>query len=678
MAVNVTPGLVIPEPSDYSSCEDDHVTYFTDLHQPDNNLPEPARTIDKLLNNLVDRAWEVISKQEKTEKNAQAPRQIPVLNATKEMKLPARTNCIVCSEDGLYLFVGHAHGLSVISTSTLTCVKTWQNERVELTSISCASLGNITHLLCSVDDMGIARLFVHHMENIYLIKIINETEDINHRNICAKFEVSRRGDFGAAVMMCKFCIEIWVFIYKNKIIVSCESTDLLMLLLYIFNVTEASGSVWLDVYRFPQDVWFKELETKRATQSPGATEAKLSPIVLLMKIKPPEIPAGSSLKSPSEVLQKTEEGTIIGSGQNHLISSHQWENQNVAFRKMFVKYLSSSSMRPSQQKAEGPSNCTCHFLLHEGFYSIPGEIKAAKDIPIAMCLWWNGSHNLLQYLLLKKEKDSEPRPDVLWPNSQEILCSAVSACTRFIVLGLDGQLVTIWDRRFGCPYANIVIPGDSAICRMKLLLQSQLPVTPLLQGPFLPTLQLVLTCRSGECYSVTASRGEDMCTVPLIERPADPSCAVSVAVPVPFLKCLILLMQRNGQVSIWEMEDGAPVFILNLPHTHVLSSLREPVYVLEPTQQNLYITGNRKTPLAKVTDRGEDESSLFIFSFSECSLMDLYHVKRPAVAEKETRAALSDLEEACNFYFQERADSWKERNRNLPFQWEQLPKHAIK
>lgn len=45
--------------------------------------------------------------------------------------------------------------------------------------------------------------------------------------------------------------------------------------------------------------------------------------------------------------------------------------------------------------------------------------------------------------------DGEPRPDVLWPNSQEILCSAVSACTRFIVLGLVSQLVTIWDRRFG-------------------------------------------------------------------------------------------------------------------------------------------------------------------------------------------------------------------------------------
>ncbi len=54
-------------------------------------------------------------------------------------------------------------------------------------------------------------------------------------------------------------------------------------------------------------------------------------------------------------------------------------------------------------------------------------------------------------------------------------------------------------------------------------------------------------------------------------------------------------MQRNGQVSMWEAEDKAPVFILNLPPTHVLGSLREPVCLLEPVQQKLYITGKLQT-----------------------------------------------------------------------------------
>lgn len=33
------------------------------------------------------------------------------------------------------------------------------------------------------------------------------------------------------------------------------------------------------------------------------------------------------------------------------------------------------------------------------------------------------------------------------------------------------------------------------------------------------------------------------------------------------------------------------MFILNLPHTHASGSLREPVCVLEPLQQKLYIIG---------------------------------------------------------------------------------------
>ncbi len=102
MAVDVRRGLEIPEPSDYSSCEDDDdVIYVTDLQQPDNNnLAESGRVINKLLNNLVDNAWELISEQEKIKSDEQAERQIPTLSASKEMKV-----CSTCTINGLVIFV---------------------------------------------------------------------------------------------------------------------------------------------------------------------------------------------------------------------------------------------------------------------------------------------------------------------------------------------------------------------------------------------------------------------------------------------------------------------------------------------------------------------------------------------------------------------------------------------
>lgn len=86
MALYMRKGFEIPEPSDCSSSEDDDITYLTDLYQAEHQLPESVRVINKLLDSLVDRAWEVISRQDDFRKDAQGMRKIPVLHPTKEMK----------------------------------------------------------------------------------------------------------------------------------------------------------------------------------------------------------------------------------------------------------------------------------------------------------------------------------------------------------------------------------------------------------------------------------------------------------------------------------------------------------------------------------------------------------------------------------------------------------------
>ncbi|KAG9330487.1 hypothetical protein JZ751_024212, partial [Albula glossodonta] len=137
--------------------------------------------------------------------------------------LPKRTNCLSCSEDGKYVFVGHSHGLRVVSTSSLINVAAWEDESVEITTVHSACLAEAMYLLATVDDMGVCRLFAFCPDFIHLIKSINDTDDISQRRVCTKFELSKGGAYAAAVIQC-------------------------------------SRASWLEVYGVPVESWLRELE----------------------------------------------------------------------------------------------------------------------------------------------------------------------------------------------------------------------------------------------------------------------------------------------------------------------------------------------------------------------------------------------------------------------------------
>lgn len=93
-------GFEIPEPSDHSSSEDDDITYLTDLYQPEHQLPESVRVINKLLNSVFDRAWEVISEQDRSR---QGMKKIPVVNPTEEIKVCVTILALGCHIIGAYI-----------------------------------------------------------------------------------------------------------------------------------------------------------------------------------------------------------------------------------------------------------------------------------------------------------------------------------------------------------------------------------------------------------------------------------------------------------------------------------------------------------------------------------------------------------------------------------------------
>ncbi|MFT7806728.1 WD repeat-containing protein 93 isoform X1 [Arapaima gigas] len=644
----------IPEPSETGESDEEDRTYLLDPEQLHDRLPQPFRTIDKVLDGILDRAWELILHRETVRRAEQAKKKVAVVEISGEVmgktQLPSRTNCLTCTDDGKYIFLGHLNGLSVICTSSHVPVATWEEESVELTSIHSASLGVIAYLIATVDDMGVARLFAFYPDLLCFIKLINDTVDINQRNICTKFEISKGGNFGAVIIEC-------------------------------------NGASWLEIYRFPGDSWLRELEVLQASslkQVPNisglgdkmdhALGVKFSLIVLVLKVKQPKALSGTSLKSPFEVLQKTGNGTVIGSGQHHMIGIKQWEEQNAVH-----KYVGTST-HEAKMPGERPSQCTFHFLLPGVLSPFPGGKIPQAGIPVAVCVWWSGNHNLFQYVLnrtlkFKFKPDSEAKAEVVWPNAQQILCSAISRCTKYIALGLADGLITIWDRHLGLPWSVLAVSSDSDFSRM--LFTDNMPIcakdSTLLQDPFHPKIHVLVTCRSGACHIVTAGRGVDSHVTKLRERPADSESFPSAVVPV--LQKLVLFMCRGGRIVLQDITDSTVVCTFVLPSSHLLATPWNPVFALDPVNQSLFVRGDKKICGNEAIRRAEADSWLFVFRLHQ------YSVLRPYAETHETPRgwhSSTSLEDMCNLYLQERSTTLEDRNKAMTETWYKLQQHAIR
>ncbi|XP_010789966.1 WD repeat-containing protein 93 isoform X2 [Notothenia coriiceps] len=510
----------------------------------------------------------------------------PMLEISRATELPESTLCVACSADGRFLGLGHSRGFSVWCASSLLCAAEWLQDGLEMTYIQITRMAEKAYLLGTVDDMGVARVFAYHCESIHLLSVINTMENINKRSICLTFELSEGGHYGAASISC-------------------------------------NSDVWLEVYHFPSDAWLKELEMEPSqNQDPDSSadvEVKWSPLAAVIKIQPPKTPAGTELDGPLQVLQKNDFLTHCLALDKDMGSS-QWDEQ--PFDKEAGKINESLRL------------CTHHFLLPCG--QLPGD-SHAKDqpaLPVSVCVWWSSSHNLFHYLLRKSPKnktDVEPMLDVLWPNAKEILCSAVSRCTRFIALGLDDALVCVWDRQSGSPLSVVpVSAADSAFSRMQFV-----DVRPESadDSQTAATVCLSVLCKSGTVHAVTSGRGAPSCTAQLNERPKDSGDIPTVIAPVPFLQSM----------------------------TFQISTPCSPVYALNTKLQTLVIQGEQESSCS-----AGRQSQLFSFTFGEHGIMEQYIISHPDSQRQNT------LEEACNIYLLQRALSVDERSKAIAHTWKQL------
>ncbi|XP_051776241.1 WD repeat-containing protein 93 [Erpetoichthys calabaricus] len=668
----------IPPPSDKAGSSDEENSFLKDPDQLQDQLPQPFRMIDKVLNSLIDSAWEIIQYNEAIKIEEQSKKKIPNFESTGEMQLSRKVTCLAFSEDGNYIFAGFSNGIGVFCSQSNSIISVWEEEGTEITSFYVTSLGEQAHLIACVDDMGIARLFSYFSDTVILIKTINEPDDVSGRIICSKFELSKGGDFAAAVL-------------------------------------EDSDESWLEVYRCPKDSWLQDVEIGKATlqkqqypdsQASSATDVtvqpssvgdiKFSSLTIVMKIKPPKSISGTSLKSPFETLHKTDDGNVIGTGQNHMISSQQLEEQELIFKAMYKNYLEKAEANTTESKS---SLGNFHFLLPGGLIPSFADTKGQNGVPIALSLWWSGSHNLFKYLLVRQTKektDSEPRPDVVLPNAKPILCSSVSSSTGYIALGLMDGVLTIWDRLLGMYEVWLIsfyFKTYSQNLRMAAspwqLLYSQTQVlltgcsffdpcfgnvenTPISLALPNPKIQVLAACSDGSSYIISTARSKETTLTRLTERADSTDSLPHTYAPIPLYPTLVLLITRNGKITIMNT-DGKPVCCFSLPPTHILADPWHPMFLLSPHNTALFMKADLKLSLDEMSERQDVDSSLFIFRFCHFSVMESYN--NSEIYSKPLKCSES-WEEWTDRYFQYRLLSQTYRNEKTTTCWRQLQEHT--
>ncbi|XP_071344749.1 WD repeat-containing protein 93 isoform X7 [Trachinotus anak] len=346
------------------------------------------------------------------------------------------------------------------------------------------------------------------------------------------------------------------------------------------------------------------------------------------------------------------------------------------------KHSVNTDEEKTKETNKSPRCCTQHFLLPCGQF--PGDSKAKSqpaEFPVAVCVWWSGSHNLFQYFLQKAPKskpDVEPMPDLLWPNAKEILCSAVSRCTRYIALGLENALVCVWDRQSGSPLSVVLISAtDSALCRMQFV--DYRPVSTDDSQTFTTAeVHLLVACKSGALHTITTGRGTQSCTMLLTERllePKDSGDLPTITESVPFLQGLFLQVQRNGKMFLQDVINKQTVCCLILPKTHPIATPCNPVYALNSKQQTLLIRGDQD-PSYRASSKEDSQSQLFIFHFGESDILKQYIVSAPYSPQQQKTLSFVTLEETCNLYLQQRALCADERNKAITQTWTQLQETA--
>lgn len=676
--------LEIPSPTEADWPKDDEKGFaFRDLGQDLDDLPQPYRMINKLVNHLFDCAWEVIEEREalrEIEKSRIVPTIYPPVAEIQLNKMPGG---MAVSQE--YLFIGGVKGFSIYNLHSSKRMYVWEKFKVDVSSIWATDLGNEV-LIIPVDELGIVRLFYLYKDSLFLIKAINETvgissfqDDTSKQSTCVKMELSQSGDYAA-------------FLFQG------------------------AGDVWLEVYKLPKETWLKEVEhppsavnPKKKTkqlqlstpdpvvpetvepslgpnQSPNAiqdlnicfkSDLKLSPPVFVMKIKPPKPIAGTTFKSPLEIISKTEDYFGLGSGQNHFIKDVQWQQHREIFYASHKKYLE------GEWEEEPLSKATFHFFTN-AIAPAPMEIKSSSGAACILGIHWTGSHNFFLYSLNKILKDKTDCDNV-WPCAAPITVSQTSSSSSYLALACEDGVLLLWDLAQGFLFGVLALP-EGCFCESIHFLRFFLVhegrnIYP--EGPVKSEMMCVVLCTNASLHLVTASGTKGPTSKVLLERsvthPEEDICTVA---PVPALPGMVLIFSKNCSISLLDVAKAQIICAFAAPLHRQQEAPWKPLFVVSPHHPYFLLHGACPDGNTTPTDDAKDTTdSVFCFKFEDYPLLkDISKnctISQKDLEEDQAFSQVLPLEKRCEQFLQKSFQKLSKTQARGYEPWMRLRRYSI-
>ncbi|UJR33698.1 hypothetical protein I4U23_021127 [Adineta vaga] len=397
-------------------------------------LPQPFRRINKILERIFDDAWTIIEQHDKQRVSEQSKFVSAQHTSSTIINTPFPISIIGSHTSGTLCFLNGMFN----EQSYLVCYDNQVDEIVNQVMIDSvlkqmivfkleASIKNTIYFLSVIDKSGYWKMMAYKNQQYYLLFTQFETEDDSKRPLCLMTQIGLKDDY---------LVVSW------------------------FGVNHDS---WIEVYKLPKEQWKTEIANQEqaiAASKNQAEENTTDPSIegeltliraqfsrpsLLFKAKAPKFSPGSN--NFQQLMKNTENSSNIGQGTaNHFFTSQIIDYRTVLIRDLM---LQSKKIDVADRPIAVPKADLLPSIIPNILFIPAGTPTGSNTLAVS----WPTTNQLLIYKVSKPESKgkeaSDARPMSIWPFSTRITSLSYDAKHEHLAVALQSGNVCIIERTNG-------------------------------------------------------------------------------------------------------------------------------------------------------------------------------------------------------------------------------------